>query len=410
MRRIVITGLGIVSPTGIGVERAWSGCLGGNSAVRQIEHFCTKALPVTIAAEVDGFDASPLLGPKLARQTSRFVQFACVAADEAMRDAGQTNPSDGERFGCIIGSAIGALGEIEESACALKEFGPTKVSPLTLPFALPSMAAGFVAIRHNLRGPNLAVATACASGTHSIGEAALHIRRGDVDMMLAGGSEAATCPLSIASFARMHALSRNNDEPQRASRPFDLNRNGFVMGEGCGLLVLEELEHAKRRGARIYAELVGYGASADAHHYTTPAHGGTGYAACIRAALCDGRLNTVDVDYVNAHGTSTEANDACESDALRNVFGHAVSNVSISSTKGATGHCLGAAGGIEAVFTVLAMKHGIVPPTVNYETPDPACPLDYTPRTPREKRIRCALSNSAGFGGQNACLAFREFN
>lgn len=406
MRRIVITGLGIVSPTGIGVENAWKGCIGGISAVRQIQHFSTLGLPVTIAAEVDAFDASPLLGTKLVRQTSRFVQFACVAADEALKDAGCLGASELPRCGCIIGSAIGALGEIEESACALKEFGASKVMPHTLPFALPSMAAGYVAMRHRLMGPNLAVATACASGTHSIGEAAMHIRRGDADMMLAGGSEAATCPLSIASFARMRALSRCNAEPHRASRPFDANRDGFVMGEGCGLLVLEEFEHAQQRGAKVYAELVGYGASADAFHFTKPEPEGAGFAACIQAALTDGRLDASQVDYINAHGTSTRANDECESKAICKVFGHRANKLSISSTKGATGHCLGAAGGIEAVFTVLAIKEGIVPPTANYESPDPACPLDYTPRTLRQKRIDFAISNSAGFGGQNACLAF----
>lgn len=270
MRRIVVTGLGIVSPNGLGQSNAWGAAISGKSAVRRISLFDTSDLPVSIAGEIQEFDASELLGAKTVRQTSRFVQFACVAANEALSDAGYSPETQGNRCGCMIGVAIGGLGEIEESSCVLKEFGPSKILPHTLPFALPNMAAGYVAIRHQLFGPNLAIATACASGSHAIGEAALHIRRGDCDMMLAGGAEAAICPLSIACFAKMKALSRRNDEPELASRPFDLDRDGFVMGEGCGLLVLEELEHAKKRGARIYAELIGYGLSADAYHFTTP--------------------------------------------------------------------------------------------------------------------------------------------
>jgi 3-oxoacyl-[acyl-carrier-protein] synthase II len=272
------------------------------------------------------------------------------------------------------------------------------------------MAAGYVAIRHQLFGPNLAIATACASGSHAIGEAALHIRRGDCDMMLAGGAEAAICPLSIACFARMKALSRRNEEPELASRPFDADRDGFVMGEGCGLLVLEEFEHAKKRGAKIYAELAGYGLSADAYHFTTPAPGGIGLANCMTSALKDGSIDTTEVDYINAHGTSTMANDALESQAIQTVFGTLAKQLSVSSTKGVTGHCLGAAGGIEAVFAAMSVKHGLVPPTANYEKPDPACPLDYTPGTARERQVRVALSNSSGFGGQNACLAFKRID
>jgi 3-oxoacyl-[acyl-carrier-protein] synthase II len=410
MRRIVVTGLGIVAPTGIGVNVAWQSALSGKSAAGKISLFNTDVLPVSIAAEVPNFDATELLGAKTARQTSRFVQFACQAAHETLADCGFDAQAHGKRCGTMIGVAIGGLGEIEESACILKEQGPSKVSPHVLPYALPNMASGVVAIRHQLFGPNTCVVTACASGTHSIGEAAIHIRKGDADMMLAGGSEAAICPFSITSFARMKALSRRNDSPELASRPFDLNRDGFVMGEGCGLMMLEELEHAKQRGAKIYAELVGYGLSADAYHFTTPAPGGMGLANCMRSAIEEAGINPDEVDYINAHGTSTSANDALESEAIQAVFGDHAFKLSVSSTKGATGHCLGAAGGIEAVYSVLAIKHGVIPPTANYTTPDPACPLDYTPREARQRSVRIAISNSSGFGGQNGCLAFKRFD
>jgi 3-oxoacyl-[acyl-carrier-protein] synthase II len=404
----VVTGLGMVAPTGIGVAAAWSGALSGQSAIKRITRFDASELPVQIAGEVTDFDASDLLGAKTVRQTSRFVQFASVAADEALRDAGYSAEVDGERCGCLIGVAIGGLGEIEESAITVHEQGASRVLPHTLPFAIPNMAAGFVAIQNKLFGPNLAIATACASGTHAIGEAALHIKNGMAEMMLAGGAEAATCPLSIASFAKIRALSRRNDEPQRASRPFDADRDGFVIGEGCGLLVLEEYEHARRRSATIYAELVGYGLSADAYHITTPAPGGVGLADSMRMAIREAGIGTDQFDYINAHGTSTPTNDALESDAIRSVFGTDAGKVAISSTKGVTGHCLGAAGGIEAAYTVLAIRDGVVPPTANYETADPACPLDYTPGEARQKAVRYALSNSSGFGGQNACLAFKK--
>ena len=408
MRRVVITGLGIVAPTGVGVQAAWQAALSGRSAIGRIVRFDTTGLPVHIAGEVPDFDAVQFLGVKKARQTSRFVQFAEVAAQEALRDADYDATQHGSRCGCIIGVAIGGLGEIEQSAITLKERGHTKVLPHTLPYSLPNMASGVVAIEHKLLGPNLAIATACASGTHAIGEAVMHIKRGEVDMMLAGGAEAATCPLSIASFDRIGALSRRNDQPELASRPFDADRDGFVMGEGCGLLVLEEYEHARLRGAEIYAEVIGYGLSADAHHITTPAPGGAGLAKCMLAAIREAGCELSDVDYINAHGTSTVANDTLESEAIQQVFGAEARRLSISSTKGATGHCLGAAGGIEAVYTALAIKHELVPPTANYARVDPACPLDYTPRVAKQRRLNVALSNSSGFGGQNACLAFQR--
>ncbi|TWU39740.1 beta-ketoacyl-ACP synthase II [Novipirellula artificiosorum] len=408
MRRVVVTGLGAVTPCGVTAPSAWQTALSGRSAIQKITRFDCAELPVQIAGEVPEFGATELLGAKVARQTSRFVQFSAVAANEALQDAHYDSQSMGDDCGCLIGVAIGGLGEIEESACLLKERGASRISPLMLPYAIPNMASGFVAIEHRLRGPNFAIATACASGTHAIGEAARLIRDGETKMMLAGGAEAAICPLSIASFAKMRALSRRNDEPHLASRPFDRNRDGFVMGEGCGLLVLEEYEQAVKRGANIYAELVGYGLSADAHHITMPGPEGEGLARSIRGALASGQINPADVDYINAHGTSTPNNDSLETQAIQSVFGVSADNVSISSTKGVTGHCLGAAGGIEALFTVLAIKHDVVPPTANLDTPDPACPLDYTPNTARERNIKLALSNSSGFGGQNACLAFKK--
>ncbi|QEG42520.1 beta-ketoacyl-ACP synthase II [Roseimaritima ulvae] len=409
MRRVVVTGIGLVAPTGVNAQTAWQGALAGQSAIKHITRFDTDELPVRIAAEITDFDATPLLGSKIERQTSRFVQFAAVASDEALRDADYDANKLGDGCGCLIGVAIGGLGEIEQSSCLLKERGASKVSPLTLPYAIPNMASGFVAIQNGLRGPNFVLATACASGTHAIGEAARLIRDGQTEMMLTGGAEAAICPLSIASFSRMRALSSDNDNPQSASRPFDKHRSGFVMGEGCGMLVLEEYEHAKARGAKIYAELIGYGLSADAYHITKPADEGEGLARAIRGALESGSINPDDVDYINAHGTSTKANDMLESQAIGNVLGEAAKTVSISSTKGVTGHCLGAAGGIEAAFTVLAVKENLVPPTANLHTPDPDCPLDYTPTKARERNIDVALSNSSGFGGQNAVLAFKKF-
>jgi len=309
----------------------------------------------------------------------------------------------------MIGVGIGAMGKIEEGAIALQERGPERVSPLLMPYAIPNMASGFVSILQGLRGPNLCVATACASGSHAIGEAFMHLRAGTADVMIAGGAESTVTPLCVASFARMNALSTRNDSPQSASRPFDLNRDGFVIGEGCGLLVLEEYEHAAKRGARIYAELVGYGLSSDAYHIAMPSREGEGLARAIAGALRSASVNCEQVDYINAHGTSTQANDLLESAAIETVFGEGARRISISSTKGATGHCLGAAGGIEAVYSVLAIQHGVIPPTANLDNPDPQCRLDYTPCKPRERRVRYALSNSSGFGGHNACLLFKSF-
>lgn len=407
MRRVVVTGLGMVAPTGRDIATAWDNAVAGRSAIKKIAGFCTDDLPVSIAAEVGEFGVDELLGTKTARQSSRYIQLASVAANEALADAGYCPESCGSVCGCLIGVGIGGFGEIADSQQLLLERGPTKISPFTLPFAIPNMASGFIAIRHGLKGPNFSISSACASGAHALGEAARMIRNGEAEMMLAGGAESAICRLSIACFAKMRALSTQNDSPESASRPFDADRDGFVMGEGSGLMVLEDFDHAKQRGARVYAELVGYGSSADAHHITTPGPEGEGLGRSIRLALQSGRLNPSDVDYINAHGTSTVMNDALESQAIRAVFGADSESISISSTKGVTGHCLGAAGGIEAVYSVLAIRDAVVPPTANLRKADPACPLDYTPLEARERSISVAISNSSGFGGQNACLAFK---
>lgn len=409
MRRVVVTGLGIVAPTGNSTRDAWNMALRGESAVNRISLFDASELPVQIAAEVRNFDATELLGAKEARQSSRFVQFATSASDQAIKDSGLDTTRNPERIGCLMGVGIGGFGEIEQQAHVFRESGPRRVSPLLLPYAIPNMAAGFPSIHFGLRGPCFTTATACASSAHAIGEAWMHVRMDNADVMLAGGSEAATTPLSVASFARMRALSVRNESPSEASRPFDLDRDGFVMGEGAAVLVLEELEHARQRGATILAELVGYGLSSDGFHITTPAPEGRGLAQAIGLALRSGRIPPDQVDYINAHGTSTKANDACESAAIATVFAEHARRVSISSTKAVTAHCLGAAGAIEAAYTVLALRHQVVPPTANLRTPDPDCPLDYTPNQSRERGIRFALSNSCGFGGQNACLAFRRF-
>lgn len=409
MRRVVITGLGIVAPTGNDVASAWEAAVAGRSAVGRISLFDASQMPVRIAAEVRGFDPTSAMSVKDARQSSRFVQFACAASKQALDDSGLDTARVGERTGCIIGAGIGGIGEIEEGAGIIRERGPSRIPPHLLPYAIPNMAAGFAAILSHLQGPSFCVASACASGTNAIGEAYMHIVMGNADAMLAGGAEAAISPLCVASFSKIKALSTQNENPHLASRPFDLNRDGFVMGEGSGMLVLEELEQAVRRGAKIYAELVGYGSSCDAYHITMPAPGGAGLVRSIKAVLQAAAINVAEVDYINAHGTSTQANDALESEAILSVFGQQAHNVSISSTKGVTGHCLGAAGGIEAIYTALAVHSGTIPPTANYETADPACPLDYTPNQPRERRIRYALSNSSAFGGQNACIALKHF-
>lgn len=408
MRRVVVTGIGVVAPTGVNTESAWRGAVAGETGVRRISRFDASSFPVRIAAEVPELDLTGVMDAKTARQSTRFIHLAAVAAREAIASSGLDTRGDTDRYGCSIGTGMGGVELVDSQAVKMKERGPARVSPMLVPYCINNMAAGFSAIAHQLGGPNLCVTTACASGAHAIGEAYLHVAMGTADAMLAGGTEAGIQPLFVAGFASMRALSTNNDDPRHASRPFDRERDGFVMGEGCGLLVLEEYEHAKRRGATVYAELVGYGLSSDAHHITGPPETGEGAARAMQGCLTSGGIDPAEVDYINAHGTSTKLNDIAETRAIREVFGEHAEQLGVSSTKGVTGHCLGAAGGIEAAFTVEAIRHGIVPPTANLAHPDPECDLDYTPGAARERSIRYALCNSFGFGGQNACLAFRR--
>ncbi len=412
MRRVVITGLGMVGPTGNNVQDAWEAALKCQTGVGPITLFNPDDWPdlnVRIAAEVKGLDPTTGMSLKEVRQSSRFVMLAAAAMKETMADSGLDLTQNTDRYGCVIGVAMGAFADIETEAQLFKERGPRRVSPVMIPYAIPNMASGFTAITHKLKGPNFCTATACASGTHALGEAWMHIQFGTADVMVAGGAEAAISPMSMSCFTKMRALSTRNDDPGTASRPFDLDRDGFVMGEGGAMLVLEELEHARRRGAKIYAEFAGYGLSCDAYHITSPPAEGEGAARCLRMAIDSGKIALDEVDYINAHGTSTQVNDAVESRVIETVFGSSAHNVSISSTKGVTGHCLGAAGAIEAVYSTLAIQQGVIPPTANLTTPDPNCRLDYTPREPRERKIRYALSNSFGFGGHNACIALKRF-
>lgn len=410
MRRVVVTGLGIVAPCGNTVQDAWNGALHAKTGVGPITKFQCEDLPVRIAAEVKNFDIGDILEYKEARRTTMFVQFGAKAASEAFNDSGLASLDNSrDNWGVSIGVGMGAIEEIENNTLILKEQGPKRVSPFFMPYVIANMATGVASKILNFRGPNICTTTACTSGTHGVGEAFLYIRNGLADVMIAGGSESAISRLSVSAFASMKALSANNSDPEHASRPFDKERDGFVMGEGAGVLVLEELEHAKRRGAKIYAEVVGYGMSGDAHHITAPAPEGEGAQRCMRMALNMAQISPDKIDYINAHGTSTPMNDKFESQAIQKVFGAHASNLSISSTKGVTGHCLGAAGGIEAVFTALAINQSLVPPTANYQTPDPDCPLDYTPNTAKERRIEYALSNSFGFGGTNGTIAMRRY-
>jgi 3-oxoacyl-[acyl-carrier-protein] synthase II len=406
MRRVAITGLGVVSPVGIGVEAVWSAITGGTSGIGLITAFDTSEYPARFAGCVDDWDPTPWLDPREARRLSRFQQFAVAAAQMAVDDADLVIAEDeAERVGVIVGSGIGGLGAMEDQKEVLDHKGPGRVSPFLVPMMIVDLAAGHISIRFGAKGINYAPVSACATGNHSLGEAGEAIKRGDADVVIAGGFDCGVTPLGLAGFCAARSLSTRNDDPQGASRPFDAARDGFVMGEGGGILVLEELEHARRRGARIYAELAGYGASADAHHITAPAPDGDGARRAMRQALDRARMETSEVGYVNAHGTSTELGDAAETRAIKEIFGRDVPPV--SSTKSMTGHLLGGAGALEAVFSVLALRDGILPPTINYETPDPACDLDYVPNTAREARITAAMSNSFGFGGHNATLLFR---
>ena len=409
-KRVVITGTGIVAPTGNNTQEAWQQAISGQSGISKISLFDPKDLPVQIAGEVKDLDAADFLDPKEVKRTSRVVLFAIAAAQEAMAASGIADKIAAEKMGCSIGVGMGALYDIEQNTHTLQQRGHKRISPFFIPYAIPNMAAGVVSITHKLKGPNICTTTACASGTHAIGEAFRYIQDGYATAMLAGGAESTISPLGIASFNALKALTKNNDDPLGASCPFDRKRDGFVMGEGAGLLVLEELEHAKKRGADIICELSGYGLTGDGHHITAPSAEHEGGQRCMAMAIETACAPKEAIGYINAHGTSTRLNDLYESQAIAKVLGNPGQKVSVSSTKGVTGHCIGAAGGIEAVYTALAVQHSIVPPTANLTECDTEVDLDYVPLEAKEKKIDVALSNSFGFGGTNATIALRRFD
>ncbi|MEO5895293.1 MAG: beta-ketoacyl-ACP synthase II [Vicinamibacterales bacterium] len=409
-RRVVVTGVGIVSPLGIGTEANWEALCAGRSGIGLITHFDATQFSARIAGQVKNFDPLRFVDKKDVKKMDVFIQLAIAASQFAVEDAGFTvAPEIATRVGVFIASGIGGFGTIEREHKAFLEGGPRRISPFFIPATIINLAAGQVSIRLGAKGPNSATCTACSASAHAIGDAFEIIRRDDADVMIAGGSEAAITPLAVGGFAAMRALSTRNDQPERASRPFDKDREGFVMGEGSGILVLEELEFARRRGAPIYAELVGYGMSADAFHITAPSEDGDGGVRVMEMAIRRAGIKPENVDYINAHGTSTPFNDKLETLAIKRLFGEHASKLQISSTKSMTGHLLGAAGGLEAGITALAIKHQVIPPTINYDTPDPECDLDYVPNTQRAAKIEYALSNSFGFGGTNGALLFKKY-
>jgi 3-oxoacyl-[acyl-carrier-protein] synthase II len=409
--RVVVTGLGAVTPVGNSVPEYWRAVCEGRSGVGPITRFDPKRLDSRIAGEVKGFDPLKVIEKKELKKLDLFIQYALAAGVEAVEDAKiDFSQFDPTRGGALIGSGIGGILSVLEWHRVILEKGPSRVSPFFVPSLIVNMAAGQISMRYKLKGPNSSVVTACATGNHAIGDAFKIIQRGDADLMVAGGSEAIIDELPLGGFAQMKALSTRNDEPERASRPFDADRDGFVAGEGAGIVVLESLEHAQRRGAHIYAEIIGYGMTSDAYHMTAPDPEGDGAMRAMRGALKDGGLRPEDVGYINAHGTSTPYNDKTETLAIKQVFGEHARKLAVSSTKSMIGHLLGAAGGVEAIVTVLALQQSILPPTINYETPDPECDLDYVPNTARKAEVAAALSNGFGFGGTNATLAFRRWH
>jgi 3-oxoacyl-[acyl-carrier-protein] synthase II len=409
-RRVVITGLGIVSPLGIGVAENWRNILAGKSGIARVTHFDATGYPSTIAGEVKNFDPTQFgMTEKEARRMDRFIQLGMAAGIEAIKDSGlEVTEANAERIGVHIGSGIGGVGTIEDTTLTIKEKGPRRVSPFYVPMSIINMISGDLSVMYGLKGPNLAMVSACATATHGIGDAGRLIEYGDADVMIAGGGEAAITPTGMAGFGNAKALSTRNDSPETASRPWDKDRDGFVLGEGAGVVVLEEYEHAKKRGAKIYCELVGFGMSGDAYHMTSPPENGEGAARCMRNAMRNAGLNSDQVQYINAHGTSTPLGDRAESLAAKAAFGDYARKIAMSSTKSMTGHLLGAAGGIEAIYTALAIRDQIAPPTINLTTPDPACDLDYVPGAARKMKIDVAISNSFGFGGTNGTLVFRK--
>lgn len=409
-RRVVVTGVGLVTPLGTGTEKTWEGLVNGRSGIGPITRFDASAHASQIAAEVKDFDPSAWFEKKQAKTLDHFVQYGIAAAELAIQDSGFTVTEElSERVGVITGCGMGGLPTIEEYHGVLLDRGPRRITPFFIPRVIPNMPSGHISMRFGAKGPNLSLSTACAAGTHAVGEAFRHIAYGDCDVAITGGTESVICPLAVGGFSSMKALSTRNDDPEHASRPFDLERDGFIIAEGAGMIVLEELEAAQARGAKIYAEMIGYGQSSDAYHIAAPPENGEGAAHCMAMALKNAQLNPEDIDYINAHGTSTPLNDRCETTAIKTVFGDHASRLAISSTKSMTGHMLGGAGGIESAFTALTLHHQCIAPTMNLENPDPACDLDYVPNTAREMNIRTAMSNSFGFGGTNGVIIMKRF-
>lgn len=408
-RRVVVTGLGIVSPVGLNLKESWDNIKAGNSGAATITEFDTTGQSVTFACMVDGFDAEKFIPKKDLKKMDTFIHYGIAAADEAIADAGlEVTEENAERIGVSVGSGIGGLPMIERNKEALDAGGPRKISPFMVPGSIINMISGNLSIKYGFKGPNIAIVTACTTGTHSIGQSARMIAYGDADVMITGGAEKASSPMGIGGFASARALSTRNDDPQTASRPWDKDRDGFVLGDGAGVLVLEEYEHAKARGAKIYCELAGFGMSGDAYHMTQPSKGGEGAARCMINAIKDAGLNTQDVDFVNAHGTSTPAGDVAETMAMKAAFGDYAYKLAVTSTKSMTGHLLGAAGGIEAVFSIMSLHDQVATPTINLVNKDPECDLDYVPLTARDMKIDVAISNSFGFGGTNGTLLFKK--
>jgi 3-oxoacyl-[acyl-carrier-protein] synthase II len=410
-RRVVVTGLGPITPLGLDVETLWRNLVNGKSGIRRITSFDASAFPTQIAGEIDSFNPEDYIEPKEVKKMDRFIHFAVAAATLALNDSGlKITDSNSDRVGVLVGSGMGGLQAIEYYHSVLLEKGPRRITPFFIPMLTINLAAGQISIKFGAKGPNSAISTACATGSHSIGDAFRIIQRGEADAMIAGGTEAVILPLGIGGFNAMKALSTRNDEPEKASRPFDVDRDGFIVGEGAGIIILESLQHAMDRGAKIYAEIVGYGMTADAYHITSPSPGGEGAARCMTIALKDGGIGHAEVDYINAHGTSTKYGDELETQAIKTVFREHAYKVAVSSTKSMIGHLLGAAGGVEAIISVLSIVNDIALPTINLDNPDPGCNLDYVPHKARKMKINYALSNSFGFGGTNACLLFKKFD
>ncbi len=409
-RRVVVTGMGLVIPTGIGVETAWKNACEGKSGIGRLTRFDPEGFETRIAAEVKGFNPELYIEKKEVKKMDLFIQYALAASKEAVEDSRlNISPENGDRIGVIVGTGLGGLPTIEKYHQILMERGPGRISPFFIPMLIANLASGQIAIQFGAKGPNICLVTACATGGHCIGDAFRAIVYGDADAIIAGGTEANITPLTVGGFNAMKALSTRNDEPEKACRPFEKNRNGFVIAEGAGIVMLEELQFAQKRNAKIYAELIGYGYTGDAHHITAPSPDGDGAIRCMRMAIKDAGLKPEDIDYINAHGTSTQLNDLTETIAIKKVFGHHAQKIPTSATKSMTGHLLGAAGSTEAIFTILALRDGILPPTINYEEPDPECDLDYVPNVARRQEVNVGMSNAFGFGGTNATLIFEKF-